>query len=67
MQPVMSPDDPLILATLAAAVMAILSAVMDRRRGITRLSYLPWDYLFVGSALLTLLMGVRVLALWLRG
>jgi hypothetical protein len=63
----MALDDPMVLATLGAISLAVLSAALDRRRSITRLSYLPWDYLFVGSALVTLLLGVRLLAAWVRG
>jgi hypothetical protein len=60
------PADPILVATLAAALLAVLSAIMDRKRSITRLSYLPWDYLFVGASLTALVLGVRLLAAWLR-
>ena len=54
-----------MIGTLACATLAVSAFLMDRRRGIGPLSFLPWDLLLIASVIGTLLLGVRWLRLWI--
>jgi len=58
-------------ATLAGAgvalVMLLLSGFLQARRGIGRLSLVPWDYLMILSAILLLAGLGRMAILWRDG
>jgi hypothetical protein len=58
-------------ATLAGAgmalIMLVLAGAMHARRGIGRLSFVPWDYLMILSAILLLAALVRIAILWRDG
>jgi hypothetical protein len=58
-------------ATLAgggtALLMLVLAGAMNARRGIGRLSFVPWDYLMILSAILLLAAMVHMAILWRDG
>lgn len=58
-------------ATFAAGAVALLllaaSALLHARRGIGRLSLLPWDYLLILSAILLLAAAMHGVQLWRQG
>ncbi|MFQ3594655.1 MAG: hypothetical protein SNJ63_00895 [Sphingomonadaceae bacterium] len=57
---------PLLAAfTALAGAVAVLAMLADRRRGIGRLSFLPWDFVMVGAALLFLILLVRAIGFWM--
>lgn len=58
------PFGALALATLGLTLFALW---MDRRRGIGPASFLPWDFLMMGGALVTLILTVLFLRGWLAG
>lgn len=45
----------------------VLSGFLQARRGIGRLSFVPWDYVMILSALLLLAALVRMAILWRDG
>jgi hypothetical protein len=51
----------------AALGLLLLSGFLQARRGIGRLSFVPWDYLMILSALLLLAAMVRIAILWRDG
>ncbi|MFN7398388.1 MAG: hypothetical protein ACK5SX_04815 [Sandaracinobacter sp.] len=51
----------------AALAMLLLSGFLQARRGIGRLSLVPWDYLMILSAILLLAGLVRMAILWRDG
>lgn len=51
----------------AALLLLLLSGLMQARRGIGRLSLVPWDYLMILSAILLLAALVRIAVLWRDG
>lgn len=50
-----------------ALCLLLLSGVMQARRGIGRLSFVPWDYLMILSALVLLAALLRMAILWRDG
>jgi hypothetical protein len=59
---------PLLAACTALfGALAVVAMLADRRRGIGSLSFLPWDFLMVGSALLFLILLVRAIGFWMAG
>ena len=58
-------------ATFAAGAVALLllglSALLHAKRGIGRLSLLPWDYLLILSAILLLAVATHGVSLWKQG
>ncbi|MGQ5702406.1 hypothetical protein ACUJ46_10190 [Sandaracinobacteroides sp. A072] len=54
-------------ACLAMALVLILSAFMNARRGIGRWSLVPWDYAMLLSALLLIVSLAHLAGLWRQG
>lgn len=51
----------------AALALLLVSGFLQARRGIGRLSLVPWDYLMILSAILLLAAIVRIAVLWRDG
>lgn len=51
----------------AALALLVLSGFLQARRGIGRLSLIPWDYLMILSAILLIAAVVRMAVLWRDG
>ena len=51
----------------AALALLLVSGVLNARRGIGRLSLVPWDYLMILSAILLIAALVRMAILWRDG
>lgn len=51
----------------SALFILLLSGFLQARRGIGRLSLVPWDYLMILSAILLLAALVRIAVLWRDG
>jgi hypothetical protein len=51
----------------AAVALLLISGFLNARRGISRLSFVPWDYLMILSVLLLILALVRMAILWRDG
>ncbi len=51
----------------AALLVLVLAGLMNARRGIGRLSLVPWDYLMILSAILLLAALVHMGVLWRDG
>uniref|UniRef100_A0A7C4PEG6 Uncharacterized protein n=1 Tax=Anaerolinea thermolimosa TaxID=229919 RepID=A0A7C4PEG6_9CHLR len=54
-------------AGVAALALLILSGAMQARRGIGRLSLLPWDYLMIAAAVMLLAVLAHAAVLWRDG
>ena len=51
----------------AALAVLLLSGFLHARRGIGRLSLIPWDYLMILAAILLIAAVVRMAVLWRDG
>lgn len=51
----------------AALVLLLVSGVLQARRGIGRLSLVPWDYVMILSAILLIAALARMAILWRDG
>lgn len=47
--------------------MLLLAARMQARRGITRASLIPWDYIMILAAILLIVSAVHLAELWRDG
>ncbi|WP_448578935.1 hypothetical protein [Thermaurantiacus sp.] len=56
----------LAMATGLCAATAVAAYVLDRRRGIGPISFIPWDLVLIASVIATLLAGTQWLRLWLE-
>ncbi len=62
----MASEMPLAIATGLCAAVAVTAYLLDRRRGIGPISFIPWDLVLIASVIGTLLAGARWLRLWLQ-
>ncbi len=51
----------------AALALLLVSGFLNARRGIGRLSFVPWDYVMILSAIFLLAALVRMAVLWRDG
>lgn len=55
------------MAAAAALLLLLVAGRMHARRGLGRLSLLPWDYLMILSAVLLLMAVLHGVKLWREG